>query len=104
MGQEFRIPNRHGQFVPPTLWTAQGEYLSLYENAHGEQLILNVNRNTQSGHFSSGDAEWELQPVSADAILPDFRFDPPELAWYIACWMAILGKPLEEVAAMCRQI
>ena len=102
MASEFKIPNKHGQFVPPQLWTSQGEYLSLYENSHGEQLILNVNRSTRSGHFTSGDVEWELDPVSEEKILPNFNFSRDELTWYISCWMAILGKSYEEVAQLCR--
>src|SRR3546814_13380305 len=92
----IQIPNRHPQFVPPKFWTANGEYLSLYENAHGEQLVLNVNRATRRGHFSSGDVEWELDPVSEEKIMPDFNFSAEELLWYISCWMARLSRPSTE--------
>lgn len=102
MVQNFSIPNRHGQFVPPQLWTAAGEFLSIFENAHGEQLIVNVSRATRSGHFSSGDTEWELDPISEEEIMPNFVFEQAELTWYISCWMAILGKSYSEVSTLCR--
>src|SRR3546814_1379092 len=64
------------------------------------QLVLNVNRATRSGHFSSGDVEWELDPVSEEKIMPDFNFSAEELLWYISCWMAILSRPYAEVAEL----
>src|SRR3546814_3611135 len=66
----------------PDLETGEGRYVSVFENLHGEQMILVVDRSTKSGQFAAGDMEWQIDAISADQIIPNYRFDQSELAWY----------------------
>lgn len=100
--QIIQIPNHHSRYPLPDIKTDESRYVSVFENRHGEQLLLSVDRSTKIGQFAGGDLEWRVEEVSEDRLMPKYRFDQAEMAWYAACWMAILGKPMEEVIARCQ--
>src|SRR3546814_13876100 len=78
--QMIQIPNHHSQYPLPDLETGEGRYVSVFENRHGEQMILVVDRSTKIGQFAAGDMEWQIDAISADQIMPNYRFDQSELA------------------------
>src|SRR3546814_8630695 len=57
---------------------------------------LIVDKTTKTGQFSAGEAGWRIENISSDKIMPNYFFDQSELAWYTACWMAILKMRSEE--------
>src|SRR3546814_13666716 len=80
--QMIQIPNHHSQYPLPDLETGEGRYVSVFENRHGEQMILVVDRSTKIGQFAAGDMEWQIDAISADQIIPNYRFDQSQFAWY----------------------
>src|SRR3546814_5402675 len=81
--QMIQIPNHHSQYPLPDLETGEGRYVSVFENRHGEQMILVVDRSTKIGQFAAGAMEWQIDAISADQIMPNYRFDPSDLAWNV---------------------
>src|SRR3546814_12827302 len=71
--QMIQIPNHHSQYPLPDLETGEGRYVSVFENRHGEQMILVVDRSTKIGQFAAGDMEWKIDAISADQIMPNYR-------------------------------
>src|SRR3546814_14234863 len=56
----------------------------------------------KTGQFSAGEAGWRIENISSDKIMPNYFFDQSELAWYTACWMAILKMSMDQVASLRR--
>src|SRR3546814_3892834 len=54
----------------------------------------------KTGQFSAGEAGWRIENISSDKIMPNYFFDQSELAWYTACWMAILKMSMDQVASL----
>src|SRR3546814_19423021 len=80
----------------------RSRFVSVSENSRGQQLILIVDKTTKTGQFSAGEAGWRIENISSDKIMPNYFFDQSELAWYTACWMAILNMSMEIGSASCR--
>jgi hypothetical protein len=99
--QTILIPNHH-TYPLPSLKTDEGRFVSVFENRHGQQLILIVDKTAKTGQFAAGLSEWRIENISSNNIMPNYFFDESELAWYTACWMSILKMPMGEVASLCR--
>src|SRR3546814_454330 len=100
--QTILIPNHLTQHPLPSLKTDEGRFVSVFENSRGQQLILIVDKTTKTGQFSAGEAGWRIENISSDKIMPNYFFDQSELAWYTACWMAILKMSMDQVASLRR--
>ena len=76
---------------PPIVSSDQHSYIGYFENAHGEQWIFTVDRETKVALLRGGDAGWnKAMPVVAPGVV-NCILSAAESQWLQACWSASAG-------------
>jgi hypothetical protein len=92
----FVALNRHAAACgePPELKTEPGCYAGYFENGHGEQWVVTIDRSTKRGQLRGGDCGWEKVfdiAIAADGTLTGIPvLNGPEQDWLRACVRAAL--------------
>ncbi len=87
----FTARNRHVPAcgTPPQIDSnAPGFYNGYFQNAHGEQLLFQYDRETRTGTVWHGDAGWDNTHNVVDGAAPSLVLDEAEVLWLKACWLA----------------
>lgn len=87
MGNPLVIPNHHDASADFTV--ERGDYIGLFENEHGEQMVLVANATRATLYV--GDAEWTAYEVALDRPLRCVLSDD-EAAWLRACMDAVYRR------------
>ncbi len=97
--------------TPPVILAADYVYAGYFQNQHGEQWTLSLDKDQTSVRLQGGDAGWELghyadmsdkpntrsfgdlKTYIEDTLIPKFELelDVPEVLWLTACLMSILA-------------
>ncbi len=71
-------------------------YVGYFENEHGEQWLVEIDRQNKSGTLRGGDIGWERQIEIVDGqVDPDLIIGRDEFNWLTACWSAATGDELK---------
>lgn len=97
------IDNLHHESceTAPSIIKRSGDecYLGYFENEHGEQFILEVNRSTGRGFVQAGDLGWGCKiEIRDNQIQSDVVLGESERQWLSACWHSATGRELQSVA------
>ncbi len=77
---------------PPNVVNDQANtYHGYFENEHGEQWVLIVDRATKRGILRGGDSGWDEEYEITDGRPSDLVLSPSEQAWLKSCWHAATG-------------
>ena len=93
------ITNHHHEScgTAPSILKRSGDdfYLGYFENEHGEQFVLEINRSTGEGTLQAGDLGWDRKiEIRDDRIQDDIVLGDDERQWLSACWRAATGRVL----------
>jgi hypothetical protein len=81
--------------APPRL--VKGEaYTGYFENACGEQWVVEIDSQAKTGVLRGGDVDWDTRVPIRDGVLDsDVILGEEERQWLDACWRAATGEPLK---------
>jgi hypothetical protein len=84
--------------IPPN-WhhTADSDtYVGYFCNQHGEQWLLIIDPEAQTGELRGGDLGWsKVVPITNGRVDPDVILGAEEHSWLNLCWRAACGESLE---------
>ncbi len=75
---------------------SDGTYVAFYENRHGEQWVLRLDRATGSGGLLGCETAWEGLEVREGVLLADLILSDEEAAWFRACLHAVMEEPPQQ--------
>ena len=89
----FRADNVHVADcgAPPAIVNGDANlYHGYFENEHGEQWVLVIDRTTKVGILRGGDSGWDKE-YDINSSRPDIVLSGAEQEWLRACWYAATG-------------
>jgi len=90
----FRVSNRQSadSGEPPCIdGDTPGRYYGYFQNAFGEQLVFEYDRESKTARVWHGDAGWERSFLVIDGKAPALVLSEDEQLWLRACWVAAGG-------------
>ena len=71
-------------------------YCGYFVNRHGEQWVVTIDPEVNTGILRGGDIGWDTEVQIADGkITGDVILGDDERRWLDACWRAGCGEPLK---------
>jgi hypothetical protein len=82
---------------PPAIEAGPGDklYRGYFENGHGEQFVVEIDREAKTGVLRGGDAGWGNPVTVRQNRVEGIILNPAEYSWLSACWHAATGEQLE---------
>ena len=84
------IRNHHapGSGDPPIISDDENIDIGYFENAHGEQWIFTLNRDTGDALLCGGDVGWNSEHRVVDGVVSELVLNVDERRWLRSCWDA----------------